>query len=110
MVVFAVASDALLNAAPSGVVLRGFGANPQAMIRSGWSPLRTAMLRYAIAGGYTALAGLALTAINTASDINAGASYTLLGIAAVDRRLRIGWWSHRFDRRRLRRNHTLADR
>ncbi len=72
-----------LNAARLGVVLRGFGANARALAQSGWSPNAAAVLRYSIAGGFAMLAGLAMTAINTASDINAGGSYTLLGIAAV---------------------------
>ena len=82
-VVLAALVAAVLNAARSGVVLRGFGANPRALAQSGWSPRRAAVLRYAIAGGFALLAGLAMTAINTASDINAGGSYTLLGIAGV---------------------------
>ena len=41
------------------------------------------MARYAISGLFGLTAGLAMTAINTASDINAGNSYTLLSIAAV---------------------------
>jgi ribose transport system ATP-binding protein len=73
----------LLNASRIGVVLRGFGANPRAVAQCGWSPLAASALRYAIAGTFALLAGLAMTAINTASDINAGGSYTLLSIAAV---------------------------
>jgi len=53
------------------------------MIESGWSPFSAAVKRYAIAGCFGLAAGLAMTAINTASDINAGSSYTLLSIAAV---------------------------
>ncbi|TRC72177.1 ATP-binding cassette domain-containing protein [Mesorhizobium sp. WSM4307] len=68
---------------PLGVVLRGFGNNPTAMIRSGWSPTRYALVRYLIAGLFAAAAGLSLTAINTASDINSGNSFTLLSVAAV---------------------------
>ncbi|QKC78946.1 ATP-binding cassette domain-containing protein [Mesorhizobium erdmanii] len=68
---------------PLGVVLRGFGNNPTAMIRSGWSPTRYALMRYLIAGLFAAAAGLSLTAINTASDINSGSSFTLLSVAAV---------------------------
>jgi ribose transport system ATP-binding protein len=71
------------NRSRRGVVLRGFGANPQSMIQSGWSPLSAALARYGIAGLFGLTAGLAMTAINTASDINAGNSYTLLSIAAV---------------------------
>ncbi|MBV8458941.1 MAG: ATP-binding cassette domain-containing protein, partial [Acetobacteraceae bacterium] len=83
VVLLAAAVGAALNAARLGVMLRGFGANPRAMVQSGWSPLQAAMIRYTIAAAFTMLAGLALTAVNTASDINAGASYTLLGIAAA---------------------------
>ena len=68
---------------PLGVALRGFGNNAAAMRRSGWSPTRYALVRYLIAGLFAAAAGLSLTAINTASDINSGNSYTLLSIAAV---------------------------
>jgi ribose transport system ATP-binding protein len=71
------------NASRRGVVLRGFGANPQSMVQSGWSPLSAAFARYALSGSFGLAAGLAMTAINTASDINAGSSYTLLSIAAV---------------------------
>jgi ribose transport system ATP-binding protein len=83
LVILAAALAALLNAGRMGVVLRGFGANPRALAQSGWSPRVAALQRYAIAGGFAMLAGFAMTAINTASDINSGGSYTLLGIAAV---------------------------
>ncbi|MDG4878800.1 ATP-binding cassette domain-containing protein [Mesorhizobium sp. WSM4935] len=73
----------VIDRLPLGVVLRGFGNNPAAMIRSGWSPTRYALVRYLIAGLFAAAAGLSLTAINTASDINSGNSYTLLSVAAV---------------------------
>jgi len=73
----------LIDRLPLGVVLRGFGNNPAAMIRSGWSPTRYALVRYLIAGLFAGAAGLSLTAINTASDINSGNSFTLLSVAAV---------------------------
>ena len=73
----------VLDRAPLGVVLRGFGANSAAMIASGWSPIRFAVVRYLIAGAFSAAAGLSLTAINSSSDINSGNSYTLLSVAAV---------------------------
>jgi ribose transport system permease protein/ribose transport system ATP-binding protein len=77
------AIGALLDWAPLGVVLRGFGANPAAMITSGWPPIRYGVVRYLIAGLFSAAAGLSLTAINSSSDINSGNSYTLLSVAAV---------------------------
>jgi ribose transport system ATP-binding protein len=73
----------LIDRAPLGVALRGFGNNPQAMAVSGWSPVRYATYRYLISGLFMLAAGLALTAINTASDINSGNSFTLLSVAAV---------------------------
>ena len=73
----------LLDWAPLGVVLRGFGANPTAMIASGWPPIRYGIVRYLIAGLFSAAAGLSLTSINASSDSNSGNSYTLLSVAAV---------------------------
>ena len=68
---------------PFGVTLRAFGANPSAMERAGWSAPKYGALRYLLASVFGLLAGLALTAINTASDYNAGSAYTLLSVAAV---------------------------
>lgn len=72
-----------IDRTPLGVVLRGFGNNAPAMALSGWSPLRYALIRYLLAALFAAAAGMLLTAINTASDINSGNSYTLLSVAAV---------------------------
>jgi ribose transport system ATP-binding protein len=83
MIAFAAAAALLIDRAPLGVALRGFGNNAAAMSRGGWSALRYAMVRYVIAGGFALLAGLSLTAVNTASDINAGGPFTLISVAAV---------------------------
>lgn len=72
-----------IDRSPFGVVLRGFGNNAQAMTLGGWSPLRYAILRYMLASLFALAAGLSLTAINTASDINAGGPFTLISVAAV---------------------------
>ncbi|MDR3493286.1 MAG: ATP-binding cassette domain-containing protein [Ancalomicrobiaceae bacterium] len=74
---------ALIDRMPLGVTLRGFGNNPAAMTRSGWGSVRYAWIRYGLSGLFGAVAGLSLTAINTASDINSGNSFTLLSVAAV---------------------------
>lgn len=66
-----------------GTVLRGFGASPMALERSGWSPLKWSIVRYVIAGAFAGAGGLAITAMNGASDVNAGSGYTLLAVAAV---------------------------
>lgn len=66
-----------------GLVLRGFGNNPQALEQGGWSALGVHALTYVLTGFFGTCAGLALTAINTASDVNAATSLTLLSVAAV---------------------------
>ncbi|SDR60856.1 ATP-binding cassette domain-containing protein [Paraburkholderia tuberum] len=83
LIVIAGAVAWALDRTPLGVTLRAFGNNPSAMARAGWSATRYAAIRYALAASFILVAGLALTAINTASDINSGSSYTLLGVAAV---------------------------
>ncbi|WDR01299.1 ABC transporter permease [Devosia algicola] len=83
LIVLVAAIAAAINQMPLGVVLRGFGNNAGAMVNSGWSAARFAMIRYLISGVFAAAAGMSLTAINTASDINSGNSYTLLSVAAV---------------------------
>jgi ribose transport system ATP-binding protein len=66
-----------------GAVLRGFGNNPQAMRRSGWSEVRANAIGYCIAGAFGLVGGLFVTAIAHASDANAESSITLLSVAAV---------------------------
>ena len=84
VIILVVAAIAVaIDRAPLGVVLRGFGNNAPALARSGWSALRYGMIRYALAACFGTLAGLALTAINTASDINVGGPFTLSSVAAV---------------------------
>jgi ribose transport system ATP-binding protein len=82
-IIIAAVAATIVNSSRLGVVLRGFGANPRAMRQSGWSPIVASGLRYAVAGFIALLAGLSMTAINTASDINAGGPYTLLSVASV---------------------------
>jgi ribose transport system ATP-binding protein len=66
-----------------GIVLRGFGNNAGAMRELGWSDVRFHVWTYLTSGCFGLAAGLCLTGINTASDVNAAASYTLLSVAAV---------------------------
>lgn len=73
----------LFITSPAGVVLRGFGGAPDALIRAGWSLIRAKAAVYGLAGLFGLLAGLALTGINTTGDANFGTPYTLLAIAAV---------------------------
>jgi ribose transport system ATP-binding protein len=83
LIVLAAAIATAIDRSPLGVALRGFGNNSVAMRRAGWSTVRYAAARYVLAGAFALLAGLSLTAINTASDINAGSPYTLLSVAAA---------------------------
>jgi ribose transport system ATP-binding protein len=83
IVVLVTAAAASLNSSRTGVVLRGFGNNPRALAQGGWSPARFYLVRYLISGTCALLAGLSLTAVNAASDINAGGPYTLLSVAAA---------------------------
>jgi ribose transport system ATP-binding protein len=83
LILLAGAAALLVDRSPLGVILRGFGSNAGALERGGWSTLRYSVIRYLIAGAFALVAGLSLTAINTASDINAGGSFTLLSVAAV---------------------------
>jgi ribose/xylose/arabinose/galactoside ABC-type transport system permease subunit len=73
----------LLLRSSFGVVLRGAGASPQAVVRAGWSMLTIRVVLYAAAGVFGVLAGLAVTGLNTTGEANIGTSYTLLSIAAV---------------------------
>ncbi len=83
VILLAAVLAATLNSSRTGVVLRGFGNNPRALIQGGWPPSRYYFIRYLISGTCALLAGLSLTAVNSASDINAGGPYTLLSVAAV---------------------------
>ena len=66
-----------------GTVIRGFGGNPRAVIRSGWNPLALRAGLYAAAGALGVLSGLALVGTTTSGDANLAGRYTLLTIAAV---------------------------
>ena len=71
------------NRSRFGVVQRGFGNNERAMTELGWPALRSHVRTYLLNGVFALSAGISLTATNTASDVNAAASYTLLSVAAV---------------------------
>lgn len=72
-----------VNRSRAGVVLRGYGGNPAALRQAGWSTRQAAGVAFVLVCLYGSAAGMALTAINTASDVSAATSYTLLSVAAV---------------------------
>jgi ribose transport system ATP-binding protein len=73
----------ILFKAKYGIILRGIGNNPQAVMRSGWSFLAAKMTGYALAGLMVVLSGLSFTAVSLGSDANAANSYCMLSIATV---------------------------
>ncbi len=66
-----------------GIVQRGFGNNEVAMRQLGWPATRSHIITYLLSGVFGMAAGLCLTGVNTASDVNAASSFTLLSVAAV---------------------------
>ena len=73
----------LVNRSTLGTALRGFGNNPQALGDAGWSSIRFQFYRFATAGVFAIMGGMLITGVYTASDINAGASLTLLSVTAL---------------------------
>jgi ribose transport system ATP-binding protein len=83
ILLFTSVAAVLLTRSRLGVVQRGFGNNEPAMRSLGWPAARSHIATYFLSGAFGLAAGLCLTGVNTASDINAASSYTLLSIAAV---------------------------
>ncbi|QQM33157.1 ABC transporter permease (plasmid) [Martelella lutilitoris] len=67
----------------AGVVLRGAGGNPQAMVRAGWSVAGLRAIAYLLAGVCAMISGLLLSGLTTSGAPNIAPSYTLLSIASV---------------------------
>ena len=66
-----------------GVIARGAGGNPKALVRAGWSMLRTKIVMYMLAGVFGLLSGLALLGLTTSADAHVADRYTLYSIAGV---------------------------
>jgi ribose transport system ATP-binding protein len=64
-------------------VMKGFGNNPMALVRSGWSQPKAYFLIYLSSAVLITLAGLILSGLTGGSDINASGTYTMQTIAAV---------------------------
>ncbi|WAP71303.1 ABC transporter permease [Jiella pelagia] len=79
----ALAAHLVVSRSSIGAVLRGAGANPRAVERSGWSVLAIRVCVYAASGFLAILAGLLLTGLTTSGDANIAPAYTLLGVGAV---------------------------
>ena len=83
MLVLATVVAVLVTRSRLGIVQRGFGNNEAAMRQLGWPAIRSHVMTYLLSAVFGLLAGLCLTGVNTASDVNAASSYTLLSVAAV---------------------------
>jgi ribose transport system ATP-binding protein len=83
MLVLATLAAVLVTRSRLGIVQRGFGNNEVAMRQLGWPAVRSHVVTYLLSGIFGLAAGLCLTGVNTASDVNAASSYTLLSVAAV---------------------------
>ena len=66
-----------------GTVLRGFGNNETAMIRSGWNRYKASFTAYFIAGLFAMMGGLTFTAMTGSADAGSMDSYTMLTVASV---------------------------
>lgn len=73
----------ILFKAKYGIILRGIGNNPQAVMRSGWSYLAAKMTVYALSGLMVVLSGMFFTAVCLGADANASSSFCMLSIATV---------------------------
>ncbi|MCI1959632.1 MAG: ATP-binding cassette domain-containing protein [Clostridia bacterium] len=66
-----------------GTVMKGFGNNPMALVRSGWSQPKAYFSIYLTAGIIAMIAGFIISGISGASDTNASGTYTLQTICSV---------------------------
>lgn len=66
-----------------GMVLRGIGDNPGAVMKRGWSYLAAHVVTYVISGIFVILAGLTMTYVSKGADANAASSYQMQSIATI---------------------------
>lgn len=66
-----------------GMVLRGIGDNPGAVMKRGWSYLTAHVVTYVISGIFVILAGFAMTYVSKGADANASSSYQMMSIATI---------------------------
>ena len=66
-----------------GTVMKGFGNNPMALVRSGWSQPKAYFSVYLSSAVLVTLAGLIMSGLTGGSDINASGTYTMQTVAAV---------------------------
>lgn len=66
-----------------GVIFRGAGGNPKAVMRAGWSLLKIKVIMFTMAGIFGVLSGLSLIGLTTSADAHIADRYTLFSVAGV---------------------------
>ena len=83
IIIAGVAAYLLVFRSRVGVMLRGFGSNPDAYSANGFSRIRVRAMTYALAAVFLILAGLSITGLTGSGDPTGSANYTLLAVAGV---------------------------
>jgi len=66
-----------------GMVMNGFGNNPESVARAGWNQTTIMVVSYMLSGAFVVLGGLMVTAVANSGDGNSTAAYNMLSIATV---------------------------
>ncbi len=83
LVILAVFLQFVMFRTKFGILIRGLGGNPKAILQSGQSPLKLQILVFGIVGLFGIICGAALAGITTSADANMARNYTLLAVASV---------------------------
>ncbi len=83
LVILAVLLQFIMYRTKFGILIRGLGGNPKAILQSGQSPLKLQILVFGIVGLFGIICGAALAGITTSADANMARNYTLLAVASV---------------------------
>lgn len=66
-----------------GMIMRGIGDNPGAVMKRGWSHLTAHVVSYVVSGIFVILAGMTVTFVSKGADANASSSYQMQSIATI---------------------------
>ena len=83
MIILAALVHFILFKTKFGILVRGLGGNPKAILQSGQSPLKLQIMVFGLVGLFGILCGMALAGITTSADANMARNYTLLAVASV---------------------------
>ena len=82
-IIIAVITYVIVNKSKYGLVINGFGNNPDAISRGGWSRLVALMVTYALSALMLVLGGFILTAVSDSGDCTSTGAYNMLSIATI---------------------------